>query len=370
MMRFPIFFLFVVFFIAGNAEYSQAGPFRIIGYFAGPLQRVDSIEVEKLTHLIFCFGDFKEGNFWIRNAEDSIIIERMIGMKKRQPQLKVMLSLGGWGGCQFCSAGFSSAAGRKKFAQSVRAISQHFQTDGIDLDWEYPAIAGVPGYHYEAADREHFTELLKEIRHYNPPPFEISFAAGGFTKYIDSSIDWISVLPYTDFINIMSYDLVHGYSTSSGHHTPLFSTVQQKESTDHAVKSLIGKGVPRDKLIIGAAFYGRYFAIQEGAPVGLYQPGRFDHSFSYRHAKDSIGVQQGFIQYWDATAQAPYAIHLKRRLLATYDNEESVLRKTDYALHEQLGGMMFWQLMDDQCREGLLAVIERRVKQHQKKRLR
>jgi chitinase len=168
----------------------------------------------------------------------------------------------------------------------------------------------------------------------------------------------------------MSYDLVHGYSTSSGHHTPLFSTVQQTESTEHAVKSLIRKGVPRDKLIIGAAFYGRYFAIQEGAPVGLYQPGRFDHSFSYRHAKDSIGVQQGFIQYWDATAQAPYAIHLKRRLLATYDNEESVLRKTDYALHEQLGGMMFWQLMDDQCREGLLAVIERRVKQHQKKRLR
>jgi chitinase len=91
--------------------------------------------------------------------------------------------------------------------------------------------------------------------------FELSFAAGGFTQYINESIDWKQVIKYVNFINIMSYDLVHGYSTSSGHHTPLYSTPQQIESTNNAVQLLLKKGVPAKKLVIGAAFYGRFLRL-------------------------------------------------------------------------------------------------------------
>ncbi|HEX5113159.1 MAG TPA: glycosyl hydrolase family 18 protein [Saprospiraceae bacterium] len=328
--------------------------FRIIAYYAGPSNMVDSFQTEQLTHIIFSFGHLKGTRFHIESADDSLTIQKMVAMKKQHPSLKVMLSLGGWSGCETCSDVFYTEKGRIEFAQSVKQASAYFKTDGIDLDWEYPAIKGFPGHQYLPEDKDNFTALLKALRDVNGKNFQISFAAGGFTTYIDSSIDWQAILPYTDFINIMTYDLVHGYSKVSGHHTPLFSTPQQIESTDHAVEMLVKAGVPEEKLVIGAAFYGRYFKIDEGYPVDLYQPCYFDHGFSSKHMSDSLS---GFEIKWDDVANAPYAIHKERRLLATYDDERSIAIKTQYAVDHHLGGIMFWQLMDGKYRNGLLQVM-------------
>ncbi len=72
---------------------------------------------------------------------------------------------------------------------------------------------------------------------------------------------------------------------------------------------------------------------------------------------DSIGIQQGFETRWDTVAQAPYAVNTKRRILATYDDGRSMALKTRYAVDKQLGGIMFWQLMDDRHHAGLLDTI-------------
>jgi GH18 family chitinase len=63
---------------------------------------------------------------------------------KKKSFLKVILSLGGWGGCKTCSEVFSTEEGRKEFAQSAKDLCEKYKTDGIDLDWEYPAIEGYP----------------------------------------------------------------------------------------------------------------------------------------------------------------------------------------------------------------------------------
>lgn len=329
-------------------------PFRVIGYYSGTGILPDSFEVEKLTHIIYCFGGLKGNQFHLRSLADTLCIQRMVQLKKRNPALKVMLSLGGWGGCEQCSAVFSTPEGRHQFAVSVTEVSNFLHSDGIDLDWEYPAIKGFPGHLFQASDREHFTALLREIRSLNPEPFIISFAAGGFTSYIDSSINWKEAMPYVDFVNIMSYDLVHGYSRISGHHTPLYSTPQQTESTDHAVQMLLHKGVDASKLIVGAAIYGRFFQIEKNAVTDLYQPCHFSHGFSFKNKRDSLRL---FEMHWDSIAQAPYAIHPKRKLLATFDDERSIALKTQYALDLKLGGIMFWQLYDDHHHDGLLNVI-------------
>ena len=281
----------------------------------------------------------------------------MVKLKSKHPDLKIMLSLGGWSGCGPCSDVFNTEVGREDFALSVKDISTYFKTDGLDLDWEYPAIKGFPGHNYRPADKTNFTALVKELRTVNGKNFQISFAAGGFTTFIDSSIEWKEVIKYTDFINIMTYDLVHGYSKVSGHHTPLYSTPQQIESTDHAVQLLLKEGVPAAQLIIGAAFYGRYFQIDEGKPVDLYEPCHFTHGFSSKFMSDSLSTENGFEKRWDDVAQAPYAINSKRRLLATYDDERSIAIKTKYAVDHRLGGIMFWQLMDDKFHQGLLEVM-------------
>jgi len=353
-------YLFILFFIANFTITIQAkspSAFRIVAYFSGSTDMVDSFDLSPLTHLIFSFGHLDGNRLHIGSAPDSATIKKMVALKSKNPNLKVMLSLGGWGGCETCSDVFNSSSGRKEFSKSVKEISAYFNTDGIDLDWEYPAILGFPGHTFRKEDRKNFTALVKKLRKVNGKNFEISFAAGGFTTYIHDAIEWKEVTRYTDFINIMSYDLVHGFSTVSGHHTPLYSTPQQTESTDHAVQILLQAGVPADQLVIGAAFYGRFFQIDEGNPVDLYEPCHFLHGFSFRNMQDSLSVQNGFEKKWDDVAKAPYAINTERRLLATYDDERSVALKTKYAVENKLGGIMFWQMCDDRFRDGLLNTI-------------
>lgn len=331
----------------------------VIAYYAGRTSMIDSFEVEKLTHLIFCFCHLKGNELSVGNARDSATIQRMVALKARNPQLKIILSLGGWGGCQTCSTVFLTKKGRKAFARSVRDLNNYFGTDGIDLDWEYPAIEGVPGHPFSPEDKPAFTALVTQLRRKLGKNNEISFAAGGFTKFIDSSIEWKKVMKKVDRVNLMSYDLVSGFSTLSGHHTPLYSTPRQKESTDNAVQMMLAAGVPADKIVIGAAFYGRFFAVTDTTNNGLYLPGRFDHGFSFSRLSDSLSASNGFVQYWDSIAHAPYAFNVQRRLLATYDDTVSIQFKTKYVIKKNLNGIMFWQLADDKFSGGLLHAIDK-----------
>lgn len=349
-----------LFFLSTRAQ--QKEKFRVIAYYAGSAEFISQYEIEKESHLIYCFGQLKGNELHFGHRNDTIALQSMAKLKLRNPDLKIMFSLGGWGGCKTCSEVFSLASNRRAFAKSVKVLADFFKVDGIDLDWEYPAIQGYPGFRFDSTDKDHFTELLHEMRTILGPKFEISFAAGGFSEFLQHSIHWKQVIKSVDFINLMSYDLVHGYSKWSGHHTPLYSTPYQKESTNHAVQWLLSQGVPSHQLVIGAALYGRFFRIDEGHPVNLYQPCRFSHSFSSKHASDSLSESNGFIVHWDSTAHAPYAINNGRRMVASYDDERSITAKVKYAKEHQLGGIMFWQLWDDSKTNGLLNIIHQQLK--------
>jgi chitinase len=358
-MKKVLFSLFVANILFISAFSQQKKDIAVIGYFAGPATALDSFPIQKLTHLIFSFGHLKAGKLSIDRATDTACIQKMVSFKQKYPYLKIILSLGGWGGCKDCSPTFATRKGRNAFARSVNELMQYFQTDGIDLDWEYPAIPGYPGHAYSPADKKNFTSLIKALRKKMGPKYEISFAAGGFDLFIDSSIEWKKIIKRIDKVNVMSYDLVHGASKVSGHHTPLYSTPQQKESGDNAVMRLIQAGVPANKIILGAAFYARMFEVSDTNSQGLYRPASFYHAISYSRLYDTVSATNGFVQYWDPVANAPYAFNAQRKIQVTYDDSLSIARKTEYVITKGLGGIMFWQLMDDKFSDGLLDVIDR-----------
>ena len=219
---------------------------QVIAYFSGNPEQVDNIPAEKLSQIIFSFCHLKGNRLQVDSSSDSVTITKLVALKKRNPQLKVLLSLGGWGGCAPCSDVFSSATGRTEFSKSVLELSTYFHSDGIDLDWEYPTIEGFPGHAFKPEDRENFTSLIKSLRQDLRPPMEISFAAGGFKKFLDESVDWKNIMPLIDRVNLMTYDLVSGFSKVTDHHTPLYSPDQKASSIDFAVKYRdLRKVVPR-----------------------------------------------------------------------------------------------------------------------------
>jgi chitinase len=339
--------------------FAQNNKISVIAYYAGDAKTVDEYPIEKLTHIIYSFCHLRGNKLAVDNDDAAATIKHLVDLKKRNSLLKVILSLGGWGGCKTCSEVFSSNAGRQEFARSVKQLCEEYKTDGIDIDWEYSAIEGYPGHQYLPEDKHNFTLLMQALRQTLGNKYEISFAAGGFTKFLQQSVEWNAVMPLVNKVNLMTYDLINGYSTLTGHHTPLYSTPEQIESTDNAVRYLESTGVPKNKMVIGAAFYARIFIADTNIHNGLYQPGKFEKSVSYKHFNRKSLEEQGYTYYWDDTAKAPYMYNPETKRIYTFDDEKSLALKTKYAIDKGLNGIMFWELANDNDTHDLLNAIDK-----------
>ena len=355
MKYFKLFLLLAFITLASSVQVQKK--LSVIAYYTGDDKKIDEFEVNKLTHIIYSFCHLKEGKLNVDNAKDSLAIKHLVSLKIKYPKLKIMLSLGGWGGCAPCSEAFSTVEGRLLFAESVKEVNDYFKTDGIDLDWEYPTIEGHPGHLYQAADKKNFTELIIILRNFLGKKNELSFAAGGFQKYLDDAVEWKKIMPLVDRVNIMSYDLVSGYSKVTGHHTPVFSTNADEESANRAVDYLLKLGIPAKKLVIGAAFYTRIWKEANSVNNGLYQAGEHTNGVAFKNYESSFTKENGWNYYWDDNAKAGHWYNENEKLFATGDDLNSIAEKTKYAIKKKLGGIMFWELVQDTPTNGLLDKI-------------
>lgn len=358
------YFLLFSLWISVGALFSQTSkhsvsspPMAIMAYYTGNGTAINNYRVDELTHLIFSFLHLKGTQLTVDSPADSVTLRQLSALKVQYPHLNVMVSLGGWGGCAPCSAAFSTAKGRRAFAQSTKRILDEYHLDGIDLDWEYPAIQGYPGHLFTLQDRQHFTALIKQLRRTLGKTKEITFAAGGFDQYLRNSIEWSKVVPLVNYVNLMSYDLVNGYSKVTGLHTPLYSSSGQPESVDHAIRYLDSIKIDMHKVVIGAAFYARVWTAVPDTDHGLFQSGTFTAMVNYRDFDTYFKPADGFVFYWNNASQAPYCYSAEKHAFGTFDDARSVQLKTDYVKEKGLGGIMFWELTCDKAKDGLLEAI-------------
>jgi chitinase len=329
--------------------------FLVMAYYMGNETAVDEYDISGLTHIIFSFVRLDGHSISIR--ENRIpVLRKLVSLKDENPRLKVLVALGGWGGCETCSEVFSSDEGRSDFAWSVLEMLGEFGADGIDLDWEYPGISGYPGHPYKPEDKQNFTLLVRKLREVLGNDYEIGFAAGGFTRFFEESVEWEKVMPILDYVNIMTYDYRTGSET--GHHTALYSSPGQSLSADFAVNYLDSIGVPRSRMVIGAAFYGRAWENVSPERDGLFQQGSTTRNVGYRGLAEWM-EQNDVQEFWCDISSAPWGYSPTGGLFITYDNQRSVELKARYARENGLAGIMFWQLGNDCPSDGLLPVIYR-----------
>ncbi len=341
------FLLSILVLVATNSISQKSDPYKLIAYYTGSGKDISKYPVSKLTHIIYSFLQVKNDSLSFRNSNQQESLQQLVALKKQYPKLKIMVSVGGWGGCSYCSEMFESPERRLRFAKTTADLFKKFGIDGLDLDWEYPSIEGYPGHRYTAGDKDNFTELVKVLRQELGEKYLVTFAAGGFEEFLEKSIDWPAITPLVDFINLMTYDLVSGFSTVTGHHTPTFDYRPGQQSTAKCVNWLIRKGVPSNKLIIGAATYARVWEQVENIDNGLFQPGKFKTSISYTKFKSYFADTTGFKYYWDDQSKAGYRYNASKKLFATFDDPESIKAKTDFIKAKKLGGIMFWELRED-----------------------
>ena len=237
-------------------DQARAG-FEVIAYFHGDSSNIHNYAIDELTQIIYSFLHLDGNRLAVESEKQSEDIRALVTLKKTYPELKVLVALGGWGGCESCSEVFSSSENRREFAESARELLIEFDLDGIDLDWEYPAIEGYPGHAFKPDDKKNFTELVRELRKTLGSEYELSFAAGSSERYWNKSVEWEIVMPLVDRVNLMTYDLISGDGALTEHHTALFSTPEQAASVDSSVQHLLKLGIEARKVVLGAAFYAR-----------------------------------------------------------------------------------------------------------------
>ena len=361
-----VFFLMLVIICGNSSVIAQRHrqpdtTFRVIGFYQGSFADLNKYDVSKLTHIIFCFTHLSGNRISLDNDEQERILKGLVALKKNHPNLRVLISFGGWGGCETCSEVFSTDKNRHAFATSARTMLLKYKADGLDLDWESPVIGGYKNHKATGDDKANFTLLLKELRKTLPPASELCFDANSFDEYIRLSVDWGSAMPLVDFVNVMTYGLPADAHGQTGHHSALYSSSYQNESVNKAVEALHALGVPMDKIIIGAAFYAFVAEHVDSINHGLGRPGKFKCNVNFNRLQETYTERNGYEYHWDSVAQAPFLYNKQLGIFVTCDDKKSVSLKTRYAIDKKLGGIMFWKLNGDTYREGLLDAIYRQT---------
>ncbi|MEN9303712.1 MAG: hypothetical protein RL264_2141 [Bacteroidota bacterium] len=361
----PLVFMVIIFIAISttnkykNKEQNLHQKFKVVAYFRGDVKEVEKYDYNKITHLIYCFMYLDGNKLSFKNEDSENTLKACLALKKKYPHLKVMVALGGWGGCETCSDVFSTQLGRQEFALSVKEILVKYNADGIDIDWESPVLGGLKDHKASPSDKENFTALLQTLRKTLSKNHEICFDANSFKEFIDLAIEWDKVMPLVDFVNLMTYGLPTDKRGHTGHHTALYSSPFQQESIEKSILYLDSLKVPLRKIVIGAAFYS--FVVKEVDSVnnGLGQRGKFKANVNYNKLLEDYTVEKGYNYFWDSIAQAPYLYNATLKEFVTFDDKRSVSAKTKFALEKKLGGIMFWRLNGDVYENGLLDAIDK-----------
>ena len=329
--------------------------FRVIGYVTRKAD-INSIGATKLTHLNYSFAKVSPlGLVEFEDPDAPQFIAQLQALKARNPDLKVIVSIGGWGADFFSDAALNDAS-RCNFVTSAVDMLKDYALDGIDIDWEYPGQPG-PGMIFRPDDKENFTALMKLFREELDilsdvrgrsgfDRYTLSFASAGGANYFEH-VDMANVHPYVDWINVMSYDIAGEWSSTTAHHTALYrsaSAPATEPSTETYIRQHLAAGVPPRKLVVGAAFYGRVWARASRKNTGLYQTfDRYDTELPYWQVVLEPGVQRR----WDESAQAPYMWSEETGRFITFDDPQSLRAKAAFVRKLNLGGIMYWEQSHD-----------------------
>jgi len=281
-------------------------------------------------------------------------------MKEDNPCIKVLLSVGGWNeGSEKYSVMAETEDSMDKFTDHLLRYLVYYGFDGVDMDWEYPTQrGGIP------IDRTNFVTLLGKIKaRLEPRGKLLSVAVGAAVALTDSAYDVKSISDIVDYVLLMSYDYQQENVTT--YMAPMNNVAGDPNSGSvvASVNKWLALGCPLSKLVLGIQTTGRSYTLKSPnsdpklnipgmAASGPGKRGPFtdiDGFFSYYEICDMLFEETDWhVVSNDAVYASSYAT--KGDQWIAYEDEKTVLVKSQYAASQNLAGLLVWTLDTDDFR--------------------
>jgi len=330
------------------------------------------IDARALTRINYAFANIANGRMVAGFAGDPQNFSFLASLKQQNPDLTVLVSVGGW----LWSTNFSDMAltlqSRAVFIESVMNFLSQYKLDGLDIDWEYPGTPGA-GHPFRSVDKQNFTLLLKELRARfiaetakTHKRLYLTFAAGASDEFL-ANTEMKKAQQYVDTVNLMAYDYYEpGSDLVTGNHAPLFTNPSdpKKISAADSVAAFEKAGVPAAKIILGMPFYGHTWAQVPNTNHGLFQPGKpIPNAYAPYSVIVSTMLDRGYTRFWDEKASVPYLYNAEKQIFVSYEDPQSIAAKCEYVDAHHLGGVMFWEYSNDPSAT-LLHAIDDSLQKH------
>jgi len=314
----------------------------------------DKIPADKVGVVMYAFAGISSG-FKVTTGDSYIDPKNFAALTKlkaKYPNLKTVISVGGWDGSGRFSDAALTDARRKAFADSAVAFIRKYGFDGVDIDWEFPTGGGLSSNSARPQDKTNFTLLMAALRKAldsagasDGKHYILSFAGASETFYINS-VELGKLARYVDFAFLMAYDMHGSWDKYTDFNAPLYNPAdtspQGKWSCDAAVKLWVKNGFPKSMMVLGIPFYGNVYNRVKNANNGLYQTYSTCAQLSYDEIKKKYISNTSYKRYFHSTAMAPWLYGVST--FVSYEDARSAALKAQYAVQSGLLGAGAWEL--------------------------
>lgn len=317
------------------------------------------IDPSLCTHIIYAFGKLERNSITNFEWNDEARYAEVNAFKRNNPGLKTLLAMGGWtAGSKPYSDMAATLANRQTFINASISWLRKYDFDGLDMDWEYPANrGGAPEdfHNFPILLKELLAAFTEEAKASDKSRLLLTAAVGVGKSVADTAYNIPEMSKYLDFISLMTYDLRGGWEKTTGFNAPLYkpsADPSNEYNVAFAVDYWLNKGVPKIKLVLGLATYGRSFKLQDknnfgvGAPAtGAGPQGKYVGEDGFLPFYDICErqIQRVGETYRDEKAQTPFFV--QGDFWVGFDDQLSIYTKVhDLVIKKQLGGAMIWAL--------------------------